>query len=192
MQYFHKYKFQIIFLLVGVQIGFFISRLPFINIEEKINVVDLLNLTVTITLAFLIAFYIEPKSQNNRIEKDIIIDNLKEISTCCKAIFNSLATHYKEVPLSEDNKNEMILKFKVLSNQIFSVRHQAEHCENLALTNGVNDLVSIYFEFKRRYTGFNFNSSTFKYNFVSLGSYQKSYLDTVKRIETLIFEVNRS
>src|SRR5260221_12464569 len=78
MRFLKKYYSQLLFLVIGILAGFFISRLP-IQFEPKISWIALADFLLTILLAIYLEFVVRPSISNNRNEKDILIDQLKEI-----------------------------------------------------------------------------------------------------------------
>jgi len=90
MKFFRSYYSQLLFLLTGILIGFFISRLP-IQFEPKVSWISLATFFLTLILALYLEFRVRPSLTNTRNEKDILIAEIKEIKAKVHSI-NALYT----------------------------------------------------------------------------------------------------
>lgn len=76
---------------VLLYLGFVVGKInmiqPFI-VERNVNLVDLSSLIATIILAILVTLYFDKKSNNNRLEKDLIIKKIENISHVVENLHN--------------------------------------------------------------------------------------------------------
>jgi uncharacterized protein YacL len=99
MNFFKTYRNQLLFCLIGIVIGFFIERFTHIKFEAEINPVDFANLFVTLIIALLLGYFIEPSNESSRVEKDLHIDQLKSVKEVAKEIHSFFIECYNQSPL---------------------------------------------------------------------------------------------
>lgn len=187
-----KYRNQLLFLFIGIEIGFFISRHAPFNFEDKINPVDFANLFLTLILAIVLALYIEPSTENSRVEKDLLIDQLKDVKSSAKEIHSLFVENFNQNPLIPQNKQKMVSGFRNISNQMDLFLNQAEYSKSKFICNQKDELKNQLFRYKKTLTGNTFNSASFTYSVSSFNRYEAQYLNFSKKINQLIIEINRS
>ncbi len=192
MKFIRIYKVQILSILVGVIIGLLVNHLFKINFEDKVNPVDFANLFVTLILAIVIAFYVEPSNESVRVEKDLLIEQLKDLKSSVKDIHSLFVLFYDEAPLQNVNKQKFITSFRSTSNQLDLFINQMNHCNNNLSAVEETELKNTFFRYKKTLTGGNFNSLTFTFSSASEVKYETLYLNLTKKINHLILDINKS
>ena len=191
MNFFKTYRNQLLFSLIGIVIGFFIERITHIKFQSEINPVEFANLFLTLIIAMLLGYFIEPSNASSRAEKDLHIDQLKAIKEIAKDIHTFLVSNYNNNPLSQNDKDKMIALFRSLSNQVDLFLSQAEHSKFNFVINQKKDITIQLFKFKKALTGGDFTSDTFNYTNSGFNKYETQYLDFTKKINQLIIDINR-
>jgi hypothetical protein len=190
MKFIRKYYPLFLFFLTGLILGFFISRLP-LEFEPKTNWVSLASFFLTIALAIYLEFVVRPSFSNNRIEKDLIINQLKEIRTKIDELNTIYVTAREASLLSQEIKYDIVQRFRFISNQIDFLQQTIELCE---LSNGSN-LSSLVFQpyagYKRQLTGFGFDKPNFFYDRLHWIKHEKSYKKFIKATMQAIILVNK-
>lgn len=104
-----------IFLLVGIAIG-----LPFtidgISISWKIELFDIISLIVTIILAIYVANSLERRVQDDRIEKELHIEQINQI----EKILNEIEDILRGESIKYNNIISRISKIRIKKNNVFS------------------------------------------------------------------------
>lgn len=190
MKFLRKYFSQLIFLVIGLLAGFFISWLP-IEFEEKINKIGLFNLMLTLLLALYLEFKVRPSFSNNRNEKDILIDQLKEIKEKAIELHDSYIELRDEQPLTGESKSKLLQGFRILSNNIDLFKQADEYCTITKKTQISDAIVKHYLTYKKSLTGHSFNDSAFHYDRLYWTKQEQSYKSLIKSIILSVIDVNK-
>lgn len=112
-----------LFLLVlGGLIGFFSVQWTLFEFDYKIVLVDLINLIVTASLGYYIATYLQNKQGSSRVEKDLLIEEVKKVKIDLDRI-NSFVEN-NQIPFGET-----VSIFKNISGNISSVIELSKTCK---------------------------------------------------------------
>jgi hypothetical protein len=190
MNFLRRYYSQLIFLIIGILAGFFISRLP-ITFEEKTNWVALANFFLTIGLAFYLEFVVRPSLSNNRNEKDILIDQLKELKGKVIEAHDSYLTKRNINPLTQNDKSDMIVKLRSISNLIDLLKQTDEYCKATKKTEISDKVFKNYLAYKKSLTGQNFNKPDFFYDRYYWNKHDSTYKGFMKGIMYAIIDINK-
>lgn len=74
----------------SIFLGYITNSYEYFSIEKEINLVDLFNLIITIFIAFYFSNYLQKQTEQNKIEKDFIINKLKPILKDCENLKSSI------------------------------------------------------------------------------------------------------
>lgn len=191
MNFLKRYRNQLLFSLIGIVIGFFIERVTHIKFQDEINPVDFANLFLTLIIAILIGYIIEPSNEQSRVEKELHIEQLKVVKEMAKELHTTFVSVYSQAPLSSGNKEKFVSGFRSLSNQIDMFFSQASHCKAKSITDQKHDITLHFFRYKQAVTGGHFATANFAFNSDLLSKYETPYVAFSKRINQLILDINR-
>lgn len=186
-----RYSTYFIILICGILIGFFFERFSKVTFDDKINPIALAGLLLTIVIALYLEFVVRPSLSNSRNEKDIIIDELKEIRKICTNIqscYNRVQSH---APISQEEKSELLQIFRTLSNQIEVLRDVVKYSKIKSIEENCKNLFSAYLKYKKSFTGFGFDRKDFYYDRVNYSKHEVSYKSFDKETMHFIFDVNK-
>lgn len=186
-----KYSGYLIILLVGALIGFFFERVTNTSFENKINPIALAGLLLTIIIALYLEFIVRPSLSNSRNEKDIIIEELKEIRKICTEIQSCYNRIQLLTPIPQEDKGLLILSFRSLSNQIELLRDVVKYSKIRSIDSNCEDLFSVYIKFKKSLTGFGFDKQDFSYDRTNYTKHDLASKTFDKKVMHLIFDVNK-
>jgi hypothetical protein len=119
-------------LVIGIVIGKF-TNLNYFTISKEINLIELVSLSATIFLAYIVSKVIEKDNQEKRVEKDLLIkriddiynliedSNVKVISGQIK--YQDAASHFKRINISlkcifRILEKTKIIEFEIQKNEI--------------------------------------------------------------------------
>lgn len=106
--------FSIIFLTLGILIGYFSTEYPLFTIKYEIDIVAVLSILATILLGFYLSEILQNKQSNSRIEKDLIIGKL-----------NLLSEEIEKLQIVNNQSNltfsNTVSFFKKLNNDMFEL-----------------------------------------------------------------------
>lgn len=185
-----KYLIGFVLVLVGVAIGIVIGHYHLLPLEEKINIIDLATLLVTIFLALYIPAFLDKQIQNKRYEKDVIIRKIEALQSSFKDVNKLVTECAQKGAASQANCHLIINCFTNISNELESVITLIEHCHSNKLDKELNELKSFRREYKTLVTGGKFQTKNFKYTALTKKDEELLYNKIDKSICMLIFKVN--
>lgn len=191
MKFLRRYYSQSLFLLIGVLIGFFISRLP-IEFEERISWISLATFFLTIILALYLEFAVRPSLTNTRNEKDILIDEIKEIKAKVQTVHAFYTENRSHNPLDLDIKTELLSKIRELSNQIDLVRKTDEYCKSFRRLSLSGRLFIAYVSYKKELTGRKFNEPAFIFDRLFWKEQDAAFRTLQRTCMECIIDINRA
>lgn len=140
----NKKTIYILIFLVGLLIGYLSTQWSYFTIDKNINPIDSIGIIVNIFLVVFISNALEKRKTENRVEKDIIIDKLKNIGLVSGKI------------IIVDNKfrfSSATSIFKDLSTEISALKTMINYTGLRFNENKIMELRSRYLEFKTIITG---------------------------------------
>lgn len=191
MKFLRKYYSQIMFLIIGFIIGFFITRLP-IKFEEKTNWVSLASFFLTILLAIYLEFIVRPSFSNNRSEKDILIDQLKDIRLEVSNLQSSYINVRDQTPLKPESKQELIAKLRGISNLIDLLKQTDEYCSITRQTEISENIFKEYLAYKKSLTGYKFDKATFYFDRLYWNKCENAYKNLMKATIHSVIDINKA
>ncbi len=190
MNFLRRYYSQLLFLIIGILIGFFISRLP-IQFEAKTNWIAFANFFLTILLALYLEFVVRPSFSNNRNEKDLLIDQLNDIRKEIVSIHEKYSETRKKIPIPSEDKNEIVTKFRSFSNLIDMLKQSDEYCSITRKSEMSDNIFKLYLEYKKSLTGHGFNKEAFSYDRLYWKNSETQYKNLLTCIMHSIIDVNK-
>ncbi len=103
-----KYLLTSLVFVLGIYLGTSIIHIPFLSISKEIDIVELGNLVFLIFLSIIIPSFITKKLSNDRVQKDMVID---EIRLFCENL-DRVSQILEDCHGKELNRNEFV---KILS-----------------------------------------------------------------------------
>lgn len=137
----------LLLLLSGVIIGIIIqSKVPIV-IDEKIRYSELLNWITTIIIGIIIGFYFKNQFENNKIIKNYLLEDLKNISAQLILLKSYCHDLRSLTSLTEDQRKEIISRINILDKKIKVFLDLLKDCNstkystvNESLINSFNSL----------------------------------------------------
>jgi hypothetical protein len=189
MNFLRKYYSQIIFLFIGFLVGLIINRLP-IQFEQKTSWVPFANFFLTILIAVYLEFVVRPSFSNNRNEKDILIDQLKEIQKSVTGI-QQLYEQLRKAVLTSEDKSQLIQKLRSLSNEIDFLKTSDQHCTITKNKKIIKPLFGSYIGYKKALTGNGFDKDGFSYDRLYWKEQEGSFKGLIKAVIHSIIDINK-
>lgn len=149
------YLWSIIFLLGGIAIG-----LPFtindISISWKVELIDIISLVVTILLAIYVATSLESRVQDDRVEKELHIEQIRQIEQLICEIENLLRSDsikYNEVI-------SRISKIRIKKNNVFGALQECLPDKGSSFKDRIDNITQTIDSLKRLLTDTSVDSKT--------------------------------
>jgi|GEM_PF-5700503 len=137
----------IVFLVLGLIVGaIYQSKTP-VLIDEKIRYSELLNWITTMSIGVIIGYYLKNKYENNKIIKNFLLEDLKNISVQLVTVKSYCFELRSVISFSEEQRKEIISQVNVLDKKITIFLNLLKDCDsskhleiNETLINGLNSL----------------------------------------------------
>lgn len=133
----------IVILIIGVILGIIIHSNVIITIDEKIRYSEILNWLTTIVIGVIIGYYLKNKYENNKIIKNYLLDDLKNISSKIINVKSYCYDLRSVVEFSEDQRKEIISRVNLLDKEITVFLDLLKDCNNSKFTS-VNEILVNY------------------------------------------------
>ncbi len=191
MKFLRRYYSQLIFLTIGILVGFFISKLP-IQFEPKISWISLATFFLTILLALYLEFVVRPSLSNTRNEKDILMDQLKDIKAKLVETHGVYVTARDESPLNYETRTAILMKLRELSNLIDIFKGTDEYCKTYRKLKITGRIISAYLKYKKAMTGYKFNEPSFFFDRRYWNKQDSAYNEHMKIIIHSVIDINKA
>lgn len=162
-----------------------------IQFEDKLNVVDLATLLVTIFLAFYIPSILEKKLHNRRYEKETNIKKLEEIQGTIKDINIIVKECYRKNSISKTNERLILSYFTTLSNQIKTFINLVSICHSGCFIPEISNLRNARKNYKDCITGGGFQTKGYVFSSGVKNEEERLFQDFDKQICELIIKINK-
>lgn len=186
-----RYIIGVILVIVGVVIGMGLQHYyPLFSFEDKIDVVGLATLVVTVFLAVYIPIFLERNMHNKRSEKDVIIRKIEALQGTIQTVNRTVAECVQKLAVSTANTYQIISLFTTISNELDTIITLSEHCGKNKFKDDFEEIKSCRFQYRKMVTGGDFQKKGFKYSILDKKEEEKIYHRFDKALCVLIFKVN--
>ncbi len=178
--------FYVVF-LAGLTSGLLIKQKLPIKFKEEVDIIPILQLIVTLIVAFLITHYGKQKADEKRAEKDLIIEQLNDCRKKCREVFDEFSDCCDERQANAEQQKQLKQGVRDFSNHLFAVQRLIAHSGDPSeLVSQWQELQNRYFTFKARIT----DARDFT-NPVTRSAAETAWREAEYQLTKLIFEVNR-
>jgi hypothetical protein len=186
-----RYIIGIILVVVGVVIGMGLQHYyPLFSFEDKIDIVDLSTLLVTIFLAVYIPVFLERNMHNKRSEKDVIIRKIEALQGTIQTVNHLVGECVQKQAVSSANTYLLMGLFTTISNELDTVIKLTDLCGKDKFKDDFEEIKSCRFQYRKMVTGGGFQKKNFKYTILDKKEEEKIYHQFDKALCVLIFRVN--
>jgi len=186
-----KYIISFVLVIFGVVIGLGLQYYyPFFSFEDKIDIVGLATLIVTILLAIYIPTFLEKNMHNKRGEKDVIIRKIETLQGTIRSVNQAVGECVQKQMVSTANTYLIIRLFTTISNELETIITLTEHCCKNKFKEELEEIKTYRFQYRKTVTGGDFQKKGFKYNVLDKKEEEKVYHKFDKALSLLIFKVN--
>lgn len=178
---------------IGVVLDRLIKNIPYFSFDGEVNALDLLNLIVTIVIAFLIPFSVSKILEDQRGVKTSVIDDLKDLLGIVREVKKSISDAYSSGTISASNKDAIYYVFFEAELRTGSIQAQLKESFPQKANELNKQLQDALFEFDHVITGGVLAQSTFTVvddNFRRQSDTAHSKLET--QIKTIIHKVHKA
>lgn len=182
---------QILCLIIGALSGFFFYHIRAVQFEDKISWISFATFLLTIVLALYLEFRVRPSISNDRVEKDLVIDQLKVVREAASAVHDYYTTLKSQIPVDPASKTELVRKMRNISNEIDLLKQTVEHCQTTKKSTMPKSIFGAFIQYKRAVTGFKFDEASFSYNSEFWSKTDSKYKNLRMIVQHAIIDINR-
>jgi hypothetical protein len=140
---------------VGFLSGILLFYIPKLQFSYEIKLVDLVSICVTLTIAFLIQLYLVRKSDINKIEKDMIIEQAKKVRDRFENVRDIFYDLYVSQAAATDRNKRILSVLKSLANSLETFEHSFTLARGQFVQPRCRRLRTIYYAYKKELTTLN-------------------------------------
>jgi len=186
-----KYIIGTILVILGIVIGMGLHHYyPVFQFEDKLDIVGLATLVVTIFLAVYIPIFLERNMHNKRSEKDVIIRKIEALQGTIRNVNQTVGECTQKQTVSTANSYHLVSLFTSISNELDTIITLSDHCAKNEFKEYFEEIKSCRFQYKNIVTGGSFQNKGFKYTILDKKEEEKIYHRFDKALCVLIFKVN--
>ena len=147
-----------ILVVAGVVIGMGLQHYyPQFSFEDKIDIVGLATLVVTIFLAVYIPIFLERNMHNKRSEKDVIIRKIEALQGTIRTVNHTVAECVQKQTVSSTNKALIVNMFTTISNELDTIIKLSDLCKKDKFNKDFEEIKSIRYQYRKMVTGGDFD-----------------------------------
>lgn len=143
---------NIFVLLLGFVAAVFFLSIQKFDFSYEIKVADILGILVTLLIALLIQLYLVKKSDANKIEKDIIIEQAKTVRNRFENVRDAFFDLYISQTVSVERNKRMLSMLKSLANSIETFEHSFRLANSALARRPYKQIRMIYYAYKKELT----------------------------------------
>jgi len=170
-------------IIVGFLCGYFSTQWYFFEIDYKISIVEVVSLIVTAGLGLYIAGIIQHRQSYSRVEKSLLIDELKKIRSDLDIIYSSVNRNV--IPL-----DDTVFKFKLISGNVSTFGDLLNIC-NSSVKIDINEFHLKINTLKKIVTSVPFRNGCFILNQFEIGNFLNEFRKIIQHIYSLEIKINR-
>ena len=137
--------------------GIFFDRLfinfPLLQLDPKINILQIASLVVTVVIAFLIPLYVNKLIEDKRGAKSFIIEELKELIKITFKIKDVISNAHEIGVFTSKDRDTINYIFHEAELKIFSIQEQIKEAFEHNVENTSKNLSSLVSVYKEHVTG---------------------------------------
>lgn len=155
------------------------------SINHDIDPVNVLTLGVNIFIAFFLQYYFASRASDDRAEKDILLDNVRDVFGMLRSCRDAVMSCHGVDDVSKESQQEIIKLYRTMSNGLENLRNAIEMSGCKKLTSDCDAVVKRFFAYKAAATG------KFPYDSSDISGQERTYRTLMRELHSLAFKVNK-
>ncbi len=148
---------------------------------------NLATLGVNIFIAFFLQYYFAARATDDRAEKDILIDNVRDVFNTLRSCRDEVAASHGIGKISKESQKKIIKLYRNLSNGLDNLQTAIEMSGCKQLGNECEGISEKFFKYKAAATG----KFPHPYDPSDIGYQDQTYRALNKELHSLAFKVNQ-
>ncbi len=176
--------------LAGLCLGLLIKQKLPVRFKEELDLLPLLQVVATLIIALLITHYGKQRADDQRVEKEILIEQLRDCQTKAKEIYSEFYGCCEAGQVSDVQSRKFVQAMRDLSNQLNTLKKVIGYFgEPPQLAQRWDKSWGFYLDFKTSVTGL--SPSTDVSNFKIRNDAESHWRKFDEHLMAFIFETNR-
>jgi hypothetical protein len=156
------------------------------SINHELDPVNVVTLAVNIFIAFFLQYYFASRAADDRAEKDILLDNVRDVFGMLRSCRDEVMSCHGVAKVSQESQQTIIKLYRTLSNGLENLQNAIEMSGcSTKLEADCEAVQKGFFDYKAAATGkFPYDSSDISYQ-------ERTYRALVRELHSLAFRVNK-
>lgn len=160
-----------------------------LSIEHKLDGVNVATLAVNVFIAYFLQYYFISRAADNRSEKDILIDGLRDVLASVRQCRDTVLACQDAGKITPTSAKSIKLLFRKIANGMENVETAIEMSRCSGLKDECKEIQHALFSYKSAATGGNFPSKP--YDAQAFSYQERTYRALSEKLHDLVFKVNQ-
>lgn len=183
-----RWQIAVALFLSGMTVGFFAPLVTSLHYQNDFDVFKIFTLMVTLIVAFLLQYYAHQRHDDLRIEKNLLIEDSKEVISNLKEVRARFLECYYEAQITPEHVRTITGMFRNLANSLFTLEEELASSRVRLKDSELDKLKEKYFEYKIAITGGNFPSA---FTALHYNSSERIHKELSRDLHVTILSINR-
>lgn len=155
------------------------------SINHELDPVNVVTLAVNIFIAFFLQYYFASRASDDRAEKDILLDNVRDVFGMLRSCRDEVMSCHGIADVSKASQQKIIRLYRTLSNGLVNLQNAIEMSGCTQLTGDCDALLKKFVDYKVAAT------RKFPYDSSDISEQEQTYLNLMRELHSLGFKVNK-
>jgi hypothetical protein len=156
-----------------------------LSINHELDPINLLTLGVNIFIAFFLQYYLASRATDDRAEKDILIDNVRDVFNILRSCRDEVMSCHGIRRVSADNQKKIVKLYRNLSNGLENLQTAIEMSGCKKLEKECEAVFEKFVKYKGAAT------NKFPYDSADISYQEQTYRALMRELHSLAFKVNK-
>jgi hypothetical protein len=157
------------------------------SINHELDPVNILTLGVNVFIAFAIQYYFAARATEDRAEKDILLDNLRDVFVMLRSCRDEVMGACTGKKVAKETERKIIKLYRNLSNALENLQTALDMSGCKALVKEFDQISKRFYEYKNAGTG----TLPRAYDAEGIGFHDRTYRALNKELHSLTFKINK-
>jgi hypothetical protein len=160
-----------------------------LSLDLEIRPIEVVTLSVTVGIALLVGYYLTNQINDLRAEKDLLIDDVRNVLRVLKSCRDTLNSCYDEGKIGPKSKTIILSHFHRLINGIDEIEAALGMSQCSSLPRDVASIKGAYLRYKMAATGGSFPSKPYSHS--SISDQEQACHALNAELQSLVFKINK-
>jgi hypothetical protein len=156
-----------------------------LSINHELDPINILTLGVNIFIAFFLQYYFAARATDDRAEKDILLDNVRDVFNILRSCRDEVIVCHGLAKVGKESQKKIIRLYRNLSNGLENLQTAIEMSGCEKLTKECESVRDNFYKYKAAATG------KFPYDPSDISYQDQTYRALMRELHSLAFKVNK-